>query len=355
MRKLIDWIKRHQLVAFFAIAFAITWGLGFSYGAVLRRGQFSLLPLVYLATCGPALAGIILTALANTEARQGTRKAFWIAFLVAWVVSALVFLANSIFFNHLPLSFKMVRLALVSVLPVAFVIGMAHSGIPAVRGYLASLIRLRGVWGWSALALVVTPALILLSVPISSTLGRQAMTAQQLPNTGVALIGLVTVKFFYQLFFFNATGEEAGWRGFALPRLQTRTSPLIAALILALFWVPWHFFLWRAEGNPVFGGRFWIEQYLIHILFSLLIVWIYNRAHGSILVAGITHAAANTALAFVPKIDFQILCAIMAVAVLVFILADRMWKKLPPGHPGVYRSPESAAQPGGEPTSTLAS
>jgi membrane protease YdiL (CAAX protease family) len=354
MYKLTDWIKRHQVVAFFVITFAITWGLGFSYGAVLKRGQFLLLPLVYLATCGPALAGIILTAVTNTEPRQGTRKAFWISFLVAWVVSALVFLANSIFFNGRPFSPKLVRFALVSVLPVAFVIGMAYSRIPAVKRYLASLIRLRGVWGWAILALVLTPALILLSVPISSSLGRQPMTAYQFPITGLALIGLVAVKFLSQLFFFNATGEEVGWRGFALPRLQTRTSPLIAALILAFFWASWHLFLWQAEGHPLSAWQFWIEQYVIHILFSLFIVWIYNRAQGSILVAGITHAAANTALAFFPRVDFQIVCAIMAIVALVLIMADRMWVKLLPDHPAVYRSPESAAQPSVEPTPTLA-
>ncbi len=344
MYKLSDWIKRHQVVAFYVITFAITWGLGFSYGAVLNRGQFLLAPLVFLATCGPALAGIILTAATNVGPRQKNREAFWIAFLVAWVLSALVFLAHNTFYNRAPFSPIMVGFALVSVLPVAFVISMSYSRIPAVRSYLTSLVRFRRVWGWSALALVLTPALILLSVPISSSLGRQPMTALQFPATGLALIGLVTLKFLYQLFFFNATGEEAGWRGFALPRLQTRISPLIAALILAIFWVPWHFFLWQAEGRPVLGGQFWIEQYLIHILFSLIIVWFYNRAKGSILVAGITHAAANTALTLVPQVDFQILLAIMAILALVFVVIDRMWAKLPPNHPAVYRSPESAAQ-----------
>jgi len=36
MNKLIEWIKRHQVAAFFIITFAITWGLGFSHGALRR-------------------------------------------------------------------------------------------------------------------------------------------------------------------------------------------------------------------------------------------------------------------------------------------------------------------------------
>jgi membrane protease YdiL (CAAX protease family) len=343
MYKLADWIKRHQIVSFFVITYAITWGLGFSYGAVLQHGRFMLAPLFFIATCGPALSGIIITAVTSTEPRQGARRAFWFAFLSAWVISAIVFLIHSAFFNHMPISPKMIGFALVSVLPVAFIVSMAFSRIPGVNRYLSSLIRLRGVWGWSTLALVLTPVLILASVPISSILGRQPITAYQFPAAGLALVGLVVVKIFYQLFFFNATGEEVGWRGFALPRLQALTCPLIAALILAFFWASWHYFLWRAQGHLLSDWQFWIEQYLIHILFALYLVWIYNRARGSILVAGIAHAAANTALAFFPRVDFPILGAIWTIVVLILILSDRMWAKLPHDHPAVYKTPASTA------------
>jgi membrane protease YdiL (CAAX protease family) len=338
MNKLTHWIQSHQVIAFFILTFAITWGLGFSYGAVMRQGQFVLAPLVFVATCGPALAGIIISAVSNTQPRQAAGKTSWIAFLVAWVVSALVFLANNTFINHAPFSPVMVVFTFVSVVPVAFVISMAYSRIPTVKSYLASLIRLRGVWGWSLLALVLTPALVLISILINSSLGRQLITAHQFQETGLALIGLVVVKFFYQLFFFNATGEEIGWRGFALPRLQSRISPLVASLVIALFWINWHLFLWQAEGSPIFSWRYWVVQYALHIPASMTIGWFYNRSKGSILVAGIAHAAANTTFAFFPNLDWTGYTLTSAVAALVMIVADRMWKKLPSDHPAVYQA-----------------
>jgi len=161
--------------------------------------------------------------------------------------------------------------------------------------------------------------------------------AFQFPEAGLALIGLVTVKFFYQFFFFNATGEEVGWRGFALPRLQSCTSPLLASLIISLFWVLWHFFLWKAEGRPVLTLQFWLGQFALHLPASVIIGWLYNRSKGSILVAGIAHAAANTAFAFFPNLDWTVYALTFAAAALVMILVDRMWKKLPSGHPAVYR------------------
>ena len=339
MNKAVNWVREHQVIAFFVIAFVITWGLGFSYGAVINKGIFLLAPLVFIALCGPALAGIIVTAITNTQPRQGTRKVFWIAFLVAWVVSALVFLAHNKFINHAPLNPVMIVFALVSALPVAFVISMVRSRLPAVKEYLSSLVRLRGVWGWAFLALFLTPALVLISIPISSLLDRQPMAIHPFQGISLTLVGLVAVKFLYQLFFFNATGEETGWRGFALPRMQSRMSPLVACLIMNIFWILWHAFLWKAEGRPVSSPGFWGTTYLQDLPATVLITWFYNRSKGSILVAGIAHAAANTVFAFVTNLDWTVFSAIAAVAALVMILADRMWKKLPSDHPAVYREP----------------
>ncbi len=348
MRKLMDWIRRHQVTAFFILTFAITWGLGFSYGAVITQNQYFLAPLLAVATCGPALAGIILAAITNTSPRKGRKRTYWIAFLAAWVISALVFLAHNTFINHAPLTPLMAGLTFVVVLPVAFVISMAWSRIPNVRNLLSSLVRPRRAWGWCFVALVLTPALILLSALVSSLLGREPLSANKFPELTWTLAGLILVAFLYQFFFFNATGEEAGWRGFALPRLQSFTSPLIASLVLALFWPLWHFFLWQAEGAPVLTLDYWLGQYILHVPATFTLVWIYNRSQGSILAAGIAHAAGNTAFAFLYLADQPVYNWTVVGVVLVMILADRMWKKLPPGHPAVYQAPEAPVQPGGE-------
>ena len=337
MNKITNWIKQHQIAAFFIITFAISWGLGFSWGAFLQRDQALLLPLAFVSACGPGLAGIIISAIINTQPKQGPRKTFWIAFLVAWFVAALVVLANLTFIGQVPLSPIVVALFIIAAVPVAYVIASAYSRIPSVRKYLVSLIRLRGVWGWSLIALVLFPALSLISYPIYSFLNNQPIPAHLFPKRDLALVGLVIIKLLYQLFFFNATGEETGWRGFALPRLQARTSPLMAAMIIALFWAPWHYFVWQAEGKLVLTLQYWIDMYIGHILLSVLIVWIFNRAKGSILVAGITHAATNTMQAFIPNSYSLILT--WSVAVLVLILIDRMWKKLSSDHPAVYQYP----------------
>ena len=337
MRRLIEWIKRHQILTFFILTFVISWGGGLSYFAIYK-GMFYLLPLGFIATCGPALAGIIISALSNTQPRQGSSKSAWIVFLVAWIVSTMVWLAHRKIIEHLPISPVLVVLILVSVVPVPFVISMAYSRIPAVKSYLASLIRLRGVWGWSLLALVLFPALILLSIPISSIFGLQPIAAPTLPGTALGLIGLIVTKFLYQFFFFNAVGEEVGWRGFAMPRFQARTSPLIASLILACFWIPWHLVLWKSQGQSFKTWDFWMNNFLI-ILSSIIHSWFYNRSKASILVAGILHAAENTNARVLLIQNWYLYFILKALVALGMILADQMWKKLPPNHPAVYQQP----------------
>ena len=345
MKKLIYWIKNYQVVAFFLITFIISWGLAFSWDAVLNRDQGLLLPLAFISTCGPGLAGIIISSVINTQPKQGSRKAFWIALLVAWVVSAIVCLANFKFIERLSLSPALIIVFTISVVPVAFILASAYSRIPSVRSYLASLVRLRGVWGWALLALVLSPALLLISIPVDSILNKRPLSSYPFPEISLSLIGPIILKFFYQFFFFNATGEETGWRGFVLPRLQARTNPLVAALIIGFFWATWHFPFWQAQGQPISAVEFLVAMYIGHILMSVLIVWICNRAKGSILVAGFAHAALNTAQAFIPFRDIRSLYPTMLIAALILILIDRMWKKMPADHPAVYQYPRLEKSP----------
>jgi membrane protease YdiL (CAAX protease family) len=304
----------------------------------LNQDQGLLLPLAFLATCSPGLAGIIISAVINTQTKQGSRKAFWVALVIAWGISTLVCLANFTLMEGLSLSLTVVALFTISVLPVAFILASAYSRNPSVKSYLITLIQIRGVWGWAILALVLLPILFLISIPVDSIIKRQPINSYQFPDLSLSLMGLVIIKFFYQFLFFNATGEETGWRGFVLPRLQTQTNPMVAALVIGIFWATWHFPFWQAQGQPIFNLEFLIAMYIGHVLASVLIVWICNRGRGSILVAGFAHAALNTVQAFIPFQDIRSFYPTLLLAVLVLILIDRMWKKLPTNHPAVYRN-----------------
>ena len=146
MDKIIVWIKQHKLAAFFLITFGISFGLGFSYDAVLNQGKGLLSPLVATSSCGPALAGIIVSWVCGRKPQTGSARANWVPFLAALFAVVLVILVNNSLSNQAPLSPSMVVFILVFSAPVAYMLSAAYSPVPSVRDYLKSVFRIRPVW-----------------------------------------------------------------------------------------------------------------------------------------------------------------------------------------------------------------
>jgi len=335
--KSFKWIGRHQVTAFFILTFVITWGLGFSYKAVMS-GKYFVLPLMFLATCGPALAGILVACICGSNRTSVKKRISWVAFIISWIVVTSIFIANHVFINKGPVSPALVALVAISALPVAFIVNLVYTRFPIVRGFQLKSLRSGANPAWIFISLLVFPLLTVVSALISRLLGQQSPSFSSLPAAGFGLAGLIAVKFLYQFFFFNGTGEEAGWRGFALPRLQAYVSPLVAGLILALLWVPWHLFLWIGEGRDVLTLSFWVSSYLFHIPSGIILCWCYNRSRGSVLIAGIAHASANTVVAFLQPLEQKTMIIVLFVFVAVIVMIDQMWKRLPEEHPAVQKS-----------------
>jgi membrane protease YdiL (CAAX protease family) len=102
-----------------------------------------------------------------------------------------------------------------------------------------------------------------------------------MPNLGIGAL------FFWILTF--GLGEETGWRGFALPRLQRGRSAFSATVILWALWVLWHL--------PLFFYSYDLAV-VPGLLFGLLagavtLTWLYNSTGGSILVVAVWHGAFN--------------------------------------------------------------
>jgi len=75
---------------------------------------------------------------------------------------------------------------------------------------------------------------------------------------------------FVFVFLFVGLGEETGWRGFALPELQKSYSPLVASLVIAVFWAAWHIPLMGVE----FKGAV-IPAFLLSVVAgSVVLTWL---------------------------------------------------------------------------------
>jgi len=90
-------------------------------------------------------------------------------------------------------------------------------------------------------------------------------------------------------------GEEPGWRGFALPRLQVRFGPVAASLLLAVFWTGWHFPLFLLDN---WTSSTLVDFWLIVSMLSFLMTLGYNISRGNLWVVILMHATFNA----VPRI-----------------------------------------------------
>lgn len=222
-------VRRHPVATYYALAVVFSWAVELPLVAV-RQGWTALgipFSIHYLASLGPALAAIIVTA--SNGGRAGLAE-LW-GRITKWRVSPAW---------------------------AAFAVG---SPVALFATAALAMRLIQGEW------------------PDLRLLGQ----VNYLPYLGWRVLPLWLATFGF--------GEEIGWRGFVLPRLQRTMSVSRATLSLGLLWVLWHL--------PAF---FYLETYqamawvvLPGMIFgvlcgAVLLTWLYNGTGGSVLMVAIWHA-----------------------------------------------------------------
>jgi uncharacterized protein len=96
------------------------------------------------------------------------------------------------------------------------------------------------------------------------------------------------------------SGEEIGWRGFALPRLAELMGYARASLLLGVVWACWHLpqFFFVAADTYKQSFPIWSLQV---VALSVAMAWVYVGTNGSLLLTMLMHAAVNNLKDVVPS------------------------------------------------------
>ncbi|MBI3465620.1 MAG: CPBP family intramembrane metalloprotease [Planctomycetes bacterium] len=117
----------------------------------------------------------------------------------------------------------------------ALIVTCATGGRTALSEFLASLVRWRVHPVWYGISLVLLPASMLTAIVLYASFhGTVSMLRFQ------GTLATLPAHFIYTLLLCGPLGEEPGWRGFALARLQATFSPVGASLVLGLLGAGWH-------------------------------------------------------------------------------------------------------------------
>jgi membrane protease YdiL (CAAX protease family) len=176
----------------------------------------------------------------------------------------------------------------------SIIVTAAIAGRTGLKELWGRITRWRVGWGWFLIALLSPAVLFAVGVAIALFLGEPAPDLALLGQVNyMPPLGLLGAWVFWFLTY--GMGEEIGWRGFALPRLQHGASAGRATLILGLIWALWHlppfFYL---DTYQTMG--LWMYPFLAFTIVcgNVVYTWIYNSSGGSVLMAILFHASFNT-------------------------------------------------------------
>lgn len=230
-------IKKHAVLIYFALTFAISWGgILFVLGPNVtpaKEGEIEMLmPLMYcLFIAGPCIAGILMTMLVNGRA--------------------------------------------------------------GLRDFLSRLFKWRVNVRWYAVALLTTPFLLMIVL-----FALSLISPDYLPRIFATDDKAFLLQFSIIVALIVAIIEEPGWTGFATPTLRLRYGVLTTGLIVGLVWGVRQFLVvYWVVGNSV--GSLSPLIYFPAILltwmptYRVLMVWVYDRT-ASLLVAILMHVSLVT-------------------------------------------------------------
>jgi membrane protease YdiL (CAAX protease family) len=247
--------QRHPIAAYYVLALAISWLIEAPLIASAQGWWNLQIPfsLHYLASFGPMLAALFLTW--ATTRTEGLKE-LW-SRITRWRVGAFGF-AFAVF-------------------------------SPVALFALAALVVRLANGDWPNFAL----------------LGQ----INYMPYLGVWALVLWLLTFGF--------GEEIGWRGFALPRLQNGRSALAASFILWGMWTVWHIPSFFYLETYMKLGISMLPVFALGVLAgTIVLTWLYNTTNGSILMLALWHGLFDFLSA--SKVSDGTIAAVMSTVVVVW-------------------------------------
>ena len=134
------------------------------------------------------------------------------------------------------------------------------------------------------------------------------------------------IPFFLYMLIFTGIAEEPGWRGFALPRLQSRYNAEKASWILGILWGVWHFpfiiyYNLAAGAAPMIASLIGLTLGIVG--WTIVNTWLYNNTESvwlMILLHGWGNAVQSYLVLSSGNMTAQTLYGVLPWALAIFLI-----------------------------------
>ena len=197
MNHLADWIRRHQIVAFFLVGIAICFGTLFPVVLFIPQedtlGQILSLYLGRVGVYSPVLAGMFVARIIQPARQRKPSVRRLLIFLLVWFIAEIIHIAN-LQLTVQPGTSLIVLIVLslpVALLP-AYVISSAYFGADGVKQMLATLVRPKGNIIYYLIALLTFPVIHVVGTGIANVLNGNAWLPRLAQGADLAFTLFIT-------------------------------------------------------------------------------------------------------------------------------------------------------------------
>ena len=166
----------------------------------------------------------------------------------------------------------------------AIIVTAVTQGRSGLKDLFSRIVRWRIGFHWYAFVLILPAVLCVLAALLVTQFAGAVADFTKLPAWQDGIERFIFILLFIGL------GEEPGWRGYALERLQEKYSTVKSSLFLGAVWTLWHLPLMRNEFAPSIIPAFVVSVFAA----TFVLTWLYNSTGRSILIAMLFHASVNT-------------------------------------------------------------
>lgn len=330
MSCLTDNIKKHPIISFIFLTFVISYAI-FALIPVLsiKNPSYQLL-ISIIGAYGIALSAMIVSRILNPASTKINPLKQCIIFLILFIIILPLALYNPYLKLNLSDMVVIIFCSIISALS-AYILSGVLSKNTGIRNLMIPVTKWKVNPIFYLIALLTWPIINILSNIISLI-----YQGQPISNINILIFSndplTVIIFFFSTLLVTTSVAEETGWRGFLLPHLQSKYSPLIASVIVCFVWEPWHIGLYFTGLYPLDYMAIIFDRIIpIALGGVILYTWLYNRTKNNLLMVMLFHASANVSAGIFPTnngIAMPIFILITFILSIIVIFTDKMWKSL---------------------------